>query len=357
MSTWSKHGEYQKTELLAGILPRRGVNYICGPHDAGKTAILADLVVALAAGDLGCGLGHVSSGARKSLNGWFGHAVGAPSRIAVVSPIETSEALRAAIEANALARGATAQLPIVLCSQSHQLVAALQGGMYRWHEAKEALGGLDLIVIADATFGEPHEHRKLVLALSSVTNSTSCSVLVSVGELPSSQAACAEVILETSSDSAGGVLALAKATTGAGWSRRFELWAGEIRHHGGVCRNPGRVVAFAPKYVEAAPAPEPVPEPELPIVARVVYPKCGFDISDTERARWPDHGWISSPREAIAVVEGNMRSGRTEIVIAFDERGGFAQPEINRIETALLSAHLERFAIVTASEQRLLPPW
>ena len=120
---------------------------------------------------------------------------------------------------------------------------------------------------------------------------------------------------------------------------------------------PGRVVAFAPKYVEAAPAPEPVPEFELPIVARVVYPKCGFDISDTERARWLDHGWISSPREAIAVVEGNMRSGRTEIVIAFDERGGFAQPEINRIETALLSAHLERFAIVTASEQRLLPPW
>ncbi len=148
MSKWFKHGEYQRTALLAGVLPRSGVHYLSGAHRSGKTTILADLVVALAAGDLGCGLGLDSSGTRQSLSGWFGNAVGSPSRIAVACPLDDLDATRAAIEACALARGVTAQLPIALWGQHGDFVATLRDGTVRWHEARDELGGLDLIVVA-----------------------------------------------------------------------------------------------------------------------------------------------------------------------------------------------------------------
>ncbi len=218
--SWSQIGKYKETKLLAGTLPRHGVNYITGAHTPGKTAIIADLVVALAAGDLGCGLGLDSSGTRQSLSGWFGNAVGSPSRIAVACPLEDLNATRAAIEACALARGVTAQLPIALWGQHGDFVATLRDGTVRWHEARDELGGLDLIVVAGASFGEPHEHRKLVLALHSMVSATKSPILVSVDTLPADQADLAQAILETSSDGAGGVLTLAKPPAGAGWSRR-----------------------------------------------------------------------------------------------------------------------------------------
>ena len=182
-------------------------------------------------------------------------------------------------------------------------------------------------------------------------------VLVAVRELPDTCVPEGSVVLETTKDASGGVLTLAQTTTGAGWSRKFSF---ERINLGGVearVIKPGSPTEFRPLHTAPAPAPEPVMEPELPIVSRFVYPKVGFDINDAERARWPDHGWVFTPREAIAAVEGNMNLGRTEIVVAFDERGGFAQPEVSRIETELLSAGLAKFAVVTASEQRLLPPW
>jgi hypothetical protein len=266
--------------------------------------------------------------------------------------------LRAAIEASALARGVTGHLPIVLWPVHGDFVAAKQDGSIRWHEAKDALGGgLDLIVIADASFGQSHEHRKLVLALAAVTSAVNCPVLVSVGELPSSQADCAEVILETTVDDSGNVLTLAKSGDGAKWSRKFSF---ERISLGGVetrVIKPGAPTEFRPFHPAPAPAPAPVPEPELPIVSRLVYPITGDTITDAERARWPGHGWVFSQSEIISAVEGNKNLGRTEIVIAFGSMGGSAQPEVNRIKTALLGAELAKFAIVTASEQRLLPAW
>ena len=233
-------------------------------------------------------------------------------------------------------------------------VAAKQDGSIRWHEARDALGGLDLIVITDASFGQPHEHRKLVLALAAVTSAVNCSVLVSVGELPAAQADLAEVILETTSDGAGGVLTLAKAVEGSGWSRRYELGRVRLGTVEASVASPGRLVEFTPSWREAAPVPPPTPKPLTPIVSRLVYPVVGFDISAEEKARWPDHGWVFTPAEAVAAVEGTKNLGRTEIAVAFDQRGGFGMPEIGRIETALLAAGLAKFAVVIASEQRLL---
>ena len=118
----------------------------------------------------------------------------------------------------------------------------------------------------------------------------------------------------------------------------------------------GRTVAFAPHWREAAPVPQPAPKAEAPIVARLVFPVVGFGITDAERARWPDHdGWVFTPADVVKAVEGSKSSGRTEISVAFDERGGFGNPEIGRIETALLAAGLAEFAVVIAAEQRLLP--
>ncbi len=190
-----------------------------------------------------------------------------------------------------------------------------------------------------------------------MVSATKSPILVSVDTLPADQADLAEVILETSKDGAGGVLTLAKAIDGAGWSRKFAF---ERISLGGVetrVIKPGAPAEFRPLHVEPAPTPAPVKEPELPIVSRFVYPKCGFEISDTERARWPDHGWLKTPRDVIEAVESNMKLGKTEIVFVFDERGGDARPEVSRIETLLQTAGLAKFATVTASEKRLLPPW
>lgn len=301
---WSQIGKYKETKLLAGTLPRHGISYITGAHTPGKTAIIADLVVALAAGDLGCGLGLDSSGTRQSLSGWFGNAVGSPSRIAVACPLEELDATRAAIEACALARGVTGPLPIVIWGQHGDFVATLRDGTVRWHEARDELGVLDLIVVAGASFGEPHEHRKLVLALHSMVSATKSPILVSVDTLPADQADLAQAILDTSSDGAGGVLTLAKPPAGAGWSRRHELARVRLGTVEAVVASAGRTVAFAPHWHEAPPPPPPAPKAESPIVARLVYPMTGYEISAEEKARWPDHGWIFTLDQAVAAVEG-----------------------------------------------------
>jgi hypothetical protein len=350
MSTWTKYSEHQKTEFLAGVLPRRGVHYLCGPQESGKTAILADLVVALAAGSLGCGLGPAVGGVRESLAGWFGHTVGAPSRVAVVSSAESAEAFRASIEANALARGVTTPLPLVFCSHNGRLVDGLMNGDFRWLDARDALGGsLDLIVILT------DEHERLSLrALNSTASVASCPVLVAVCELPSG-AGAGSVILETSADSAGGTLTLAQAVDGAGWSRRFSLDRVSLRNAEASVATPGQPIGSKPRYVAPAPVPQPRAAAEAPIVSRLVFPIAGYDISDAERARWPGHRWAFTNDEIVSEVKANKSLGRTEVVIAFGPLGGVTQTEVNRIETALLLARLAEFASVVASEQRLLP--
>ncbi len=354
---WSQIGKYRETKLLAGILPRHGVNYITGPHGAGKTASIADLVVALAAGDAGCGLGPTPGGMLQSLNGWFGRNVGAPSRIAVACPLEELDATRAAIEACALARGVTGPLPIVLWGVRGDFAAAIGDNSIRWRDAAIDLGGkLDMAVVTGSSFGPPDRHRAFARALDVATHATSCPVLVSVPDLPADQAASAEVILETTSDSAGGVLTLAKGE-GAEWSRKFSFERISI---GGVetrVVKAGALTSTKPIYTAPAPAPEPIPEPEVPIVGRFVYPLMAGDPSDAEKARWPGYGWISTPAEAIAAVEGFMNLGRTEILVALDHRGGTARADVARVQTVLQSAGLAEFAVVIESEKHILPPY
>ena len=356
MSTWFKHGEHKRTALLAGVLPRQGVHYLSGPQGAGKTTILADLVVALAAGDAGCGLGPTPGGMLGSLGGWFGHNVGAESRVAVVTSAEHLGALRASIDAAALARGVKGPLPILCSAPRGSLVSAVQNAEIRWHNAREELGGLDLIVIDDATFGEPHEHYKLTKALLSIIGHFPCPVLVAVRELPQAAFDLAGAVLETNKDASGGVLTLAKG--GEGWSRRFSFES--IRLGGVETRvvKPGAPTEFLPFHTAPAPAPEPVPEPEVLIVSRLVYPIMAGDPTDAEKERWPGYdGWVANHGEIIAAVERNRTRGRTEITVAPDFRGGTVRADVARVQTVLQSAGLAEFAIVIASQQQLLPQY
>jgi len=265
--------------------------------------------------------------------------------------------LRASIDAAALARGVKGPLPILCSAPRGSLVSAVQNAEIRWHNASEELGGLDLIVIDDASFGEPHEHYKLTKALLSIIGHSPCPVLVAVRELPQAASDLAGAVLETTMAGAGGVLTLAKGGDGAEWSRKFSF---ESITLGGVearVVKPGAPTKFRPRHIEAAPAPEPVQELELPIVGRFVYPLMAGDPSDAEKARWPGYGWISTPAEAIAAVEGFMNLGRTEILVALDHRGGTARSDVARVQTVLQSAGLAEFAIVIASQQQLLPQY
>ena len=115
--------------------------------------------------------------------------------------------------------------------------------------------------------------------------------------------------------------------TGVGWSRRFELARVRLGTVEASVASAGRTVAFAPSWREAAPPPPPAPKAETPIVARLVYPMTGYEISADEKARWPNHGWAHTPEQVIAAVEGNKSLGRTEIVVAFGPMGESPAPK------------------------------
>lgn len=105
MTTWTKHGESAQTSLLAGIMPRSSIHFLTGPEKSGRTSIAADIAVAIAAGDVGCGLSAPDkSGVRTSLAGVFGHATGAPAGVAIITEERNVGAIGNAIHAAALER-------------------------------------------------------------------------------------------------------------------------------------------------------------------------------------------------------------------------------------------------------------
>ena len=74
----------------AGVIARAGIHFLTGAkqvrRSSGRSTIAADLAVALAAGDVGCGLSALGkSGVRTSLSGFFGHATGAPAGVAIIA--------------------------------------------------------------------------------------------------------------------------------------------------------------------------------------------------------------------------------------------------------------------------------
>lgn len=71
------HGEAAPTKLLAGILLAPGVHPLVGNDALINISLAAEMVVALAAGSLACGLSQPDAdGIRRSLGGFFDSPVG-----------------------------------------------------------------------------------------------------------------------------------------------------------------------------------------------------------------------------------------------------------------------------------------
>lgn len=346
MTNWTRHGR-SPTPLLAGVLPRTGVHFLIGDEKSGKSSIAADLAVAIVAGDVGCGLGAPNSGgARRSLAGFFGHAAGAPSGVAIIADTRHAASISNAIDAAALARGVVGALPISWIT-SNRLNSAdglrdMAGHVSRHGDV------LSLVIIDEVSFADP----EIGLSVLAIERSARCAVLVICKEPPASLVLPATAVLETSN----GVLTLAKAASGEQWAREFSLDRIMLGDVEAVAIKPGKVAAVAPNFKYVAPAvPVPTSEPERPIVSRVVLIVSGDRRTSEERARWPGFdGFARSIGDAVLAVELNSAKGRTEIVIAEPARGWDVREEAQRLETELKTKGLLDAALVSIAKQRLL---
>lgn len=346
MTNWTHHGNSIAPQL-AGALPRQGVHFLIGDEGSGRSPIAADLAVAIAAGDVGCGLSQPDSGgARRSLAGFFGHAAGAPANVAIIADTRHAASISNAISAAALARGVVGALPISWASSnrfnSADGVRAMAAHVARHGEV------LSLVIVDELDFTDP----EMALSVIAIQRSARCAVLVVCKEPPASLIVGETAVLETSN----GVLTLAKPASGETWAREFSLDRIMVGDAEALAVRPGKVAAVAPsfKYV-ARTAPAPKSEPERPIVARVVLAFGADKITNAERARWPGFdGFVKHIGEAVLMVEQNSAKGRTEIIIAEPARGWDVREEAQRLETELKTKGLLDAALVSVAKQRLL---
>lgn len=347
MTTWTYHGAPPATSLLAGILPRNGIHFLIGAEKSGKSSVAADIAVAVAAGDVGCGLSAPDSGgARASLAGFFGHAVGAPAGVAIITDPKHAESISSAINAAALARGVTGSLPISWIA-SNRLHSA-DGLRDMAGRVSRHLDGESLVIIDEIDFADP----EMSLSVQAIQRAAKCAVLVVCKKPLTSLLGADSIILETSD----GVLTLAKSASGEPWAREFSLDRIILGDAEAVAVRSGKVAAFAPRYLYIMPAaPAPKLEPEKPIVARIVLAMSGAKITDEERARWPGYdGFVRNIGDAVLAVEHNQANGRTEILIAEPARGWDVRVEARRLETELKTKGLLDSAIINVAKQRML---
>jgi hypothetical protein len=144
LRNWRLHGVYEESPLMAGVLPRYGVNFVVGDPGEARDAAIAHLATCVA-----------STPATCAGNGRFGLSPsGSASGVAIVTSKDRAETIHQAIADAALARSVGRQLPIgalgirgasaANLTSAHACIAELADWMRAEHSAELGLVILDI---------------------------------------------------------------------------------------------------------------------------------------------------------------------------------------------------------------------
>jgi len=337
---WDFHGESEQDELIAGLLPSRGVHHLIADKEVSRS-LAGEIAVAVAGGVLAGGLSEPDAvGRRRSTSGFFGCATGEPKGVAVIGATD-----RRTVIAASLARGVRTALPIALSRARTSDLLSVQ--LHRMRH--EMAGGVGLVIVA-ADFSRPGEIQRVA----AYRSDDYALLVIAPQEPPAALMEPNSHVLRVMNDA----LHLERPATLNGWKREFALETiifpqGEaqiVKPNLFGAEPPIVVVRAAPALVASQPAPEPK------ITQRVVFAMTGNSIGEAERARWPGHYFAQSVAEAVKAAQAASADGVTEITVVASHRGGDAAGEARRVETALHAANLTAHAIVRVSEKQLLDP-
>lgn len=352
---WQMHGEAAPMRLLAGILPARGIHVMTGNGARINAALAADLAVALASSQFGCGLGLPDAeGVRASLAGFFGQPVGEPSGVAIVTSGSRSATL-ASVHAAALARGVTTPLPIAVASTAGDMARAISGGDLGLDRVRDGLlRQLRLLIIEANVPTDAIQRAALVGAALAAESTCGCAVLLVTQGDPAGVVTDG-VILEAYGDR----LTLAKPPAGVtGWTCSFSTQAIKWAGGGAIAIQPGKAMPFAPKWKAAKPiaAPAPVVEPEPEIASRHVIFITGRPLEPAERAPWADYREVRNEIDALPKPENENESGVHEIIIVPNNRDGRneeAETRAFKLRQEARARGVEHRVLIRISERRV----
>ncbi len=330
-------GDSPYSALVGGVLPARGVHFLVADDKEAARALVADLCIAIAAGNVGCGLSEPDvKGRRHDMAGFFGLTVGDAKGVAVIGGADF-RGTRAA----ALARGVTSPLPIAFSEAKQTDVVSTQ--LHRMRRDME--GGVALVIVA-ADFSHDGGIRHVV----SYRSDDYALLVVTPQEPPAALIERDTHVLRVTVDA----IELVRPESLNGWRRGFTLETIRLPSGEAQIVKPDRSNAQPPIVITRA-EPKPMAEPEPKIEQHVILALGGYGLHPGEAKRWPTGAiFVREPKDAVAAA--SAVEGVTQITLVQDHATkAVLNVEEARLRTAI-GRNLEKRVVVKVSDKQLLDP-
>jgi hypothetical protein len=309
---WKLHGELPDSESKLSALLTPGVHNLFGDADSGKTAAVAALAVALAAGRAG------------APDGFFGQALASPVGVAIIPNQRHAARVGPMVEAAAFARGITTALPVGVGQPQPGGVGAMVGTTYHLHELRAALPAPLRLVILDEI--EESESTRGRAAAENIVDTLGCAALI-VSRRPFGVAG---VKLEI----AGGALSY-RETDGLGWRRALSFDTAALAGHDMPVVRAGKALSFTRVMGDPTPPPPLAQRGDEPKIAeKMVVFGTGREITQAERDAWQGYTVARNASDAVPSRETAPTQGVRLIEIVPNDRDG-RQENARRTESHL----------------------
>jgi hypothetical protein len=310
---WRLAGETTQSDLVNGLLPNSGLHFLVCADDDTRKAIVSDLAVSIAAGNVANIVQEAKKADGYRLSGGFlGLQAGETCGVAIIEATTQTD-----IDAAVAWRGIKSFPPIaVSTAPMNDIVSS------RLHDLRSEMNVGLVLVLADWSRGV--EEIKRILNY----RGEFAVLVVSATKPPANVMQGDARVIRVEN----GQLSLAHPATATPWSRSFSL---ELIHMAsgkawGV--RPGAEAVSVPQFAPAAP--EPTPPPREAYAGTVIYWRSVFGLHPLEAERWPE-GAIFAEQPYDAARAASEIEGRVEIILALGPESKLdPQEERRRVQTA-----------------------
>lgn len=310
---WKFAGEVPHNDIVQGIIPSSGMTFLVAPNEDERRAIVADLAVAVAGGNVGA----VVPDGKKPGDGWrldsgfLRIATCDACGVAIIGACGDGD-----IKAAMAWRGVKANPPIaVSTAPKNDIVSA------RLHDLRHEINVGLVIVAADWSRGVD-EIKRVLNYLGDFA-----ALVVSATEPPATMIRDGSRVLRV----ADGSLTLSHPATATPWARSFTLEPVRMtsgQAHG--VRSTGDA-ASVPQFAPVAPD---APQPREAYAGHVVCWRSVFGLHPSEPSRWPEGAHFEEqPFEAARAA--SEIDGRVQIIVALGPESKLdPKEERRRVRTA-----------------------
>jgi hypothetical protein len=335
ISGWKLMGESATHDLVAGVLPANGMHFLIAPNEDERRAIVADMCVAIASGNIGT---LVQDG-KKSIDGWriesgfFGLDVGKQNGVAIIEAAGHTD-----VKTAAAWRGVKSDLPIAISTASKSDIVSA-----RLHDLRGEMN-VGLVIVA-ANWSRGVDEVKRILNY----RGDFAVLVVSATEPPANVIGTETRVLRAEN----GQLSIAHPATAKPWSAPFTLEPIRMASGQAYGVRAGSEAASVPEIVRAAPE---APQPREAYAGVVVYAvgARSYGLHPSEAVRWPEGTIFAEQPEEVAEAAREI-AGKVQIIVALGmDSKADANEERRRVQTACEMAKIGDRVDVGVASRTLL---